>query len=369
LLVLAAAMAAGSCGSPTQPSTTLTVSSITPTSGTTLGGTRVTITGSDFSAGATVTVGGVAATDVTVSGSGMLTAVTAQHAAGTADVVVTSGGKTGRLSVGFTYVAPAITTNTLPVIGVMTARGRRPNQPAQLADLDEQIGVTAVVTDAETPPAQLTYEWSSNAGGTFIGSGASVDWRAPLSPPLIPITATLTLTVIERYASVDSSGLPVTQENRVSKFITVSVHDSKKEVGDMARQFLLDFSDSSIQDVPYIMRNFTDVGFCAGDKADETNDVTNNRRNKRITSFRVDPPSVTVNFQGICPYRAKPGDACAQVAVDWRDVSLVGGPPSHVAGTDQVTAVYLAAQDRWALCGSDFDGVNLTTGVRMTRLR
>jgi hypothetical protein len=366
LLALAASIVAGSCGSPTQP-TTLAVSSIVPATGTTLGGTAITITGSNFSPGAIVTVGGAAATGVMVSGSAMLTAVTAQHVAGTADVVVTAGGQTGRLTGGFTYVSPSVTTNTPPLIGVMSARGTRPNEPAQFADLDEQIDVTAAVTDAETPVTQLAYEWSSNVGGTFSGSGASVTWRAPLTPALIPpINASLTLTVIERYASVDSSGLPVTQENRVSKSINVSVHDSKKEVGDMARQFLLDFSDSRIQDVGYIMRNFTDAGFCAVEKASETSDVANNRRNKLITSFRVDPPSVSVNFQGICPYRAKPADACALVDVDWRDVSLVGGPPTHVAGTDQVTAVYVL--DRWALCGSDFDGVNLATGLRVTRM-
>ena len=217
-----------------------------------------------------------------------------------------------------------------------------PNQPAQFADLDEQIGVTAVVTDAETAAAQLMYEWSSNAGGTFIGSGASVDWRAPLSPPLIPINASLTLTVIERYASVDSSGLPVTQENRVSKFITVAVHDSKKEVGDMARQFLLDFSDSSIQDVTYIMRNFTDAGFCAGEKADETNDVTNNRRNKRITSSRVDSPSVTVNFRLSVLGPNRPTLRAVDVG---GGTCRLSAPSQSRAGTDQVTAVCVAAQD------------------------
>jgi hypothetical protein len=344
--------------------TTLTVSSITPTSGTTLGGTRITIIGLNFGAGATVTVGGVAATDVTVSGSGTLTAVTAQHVAGPADVVVIAGSKTGRLAAGFTYVAPAITTNTPPVIGLMSARGTRPNQPAQFADLDEQIGVTAVVTDAETAGAQLTYEWSSNAGGTFIGSGASVDWRAPLSPPSIPIGVSLTLTVIERYATVDSSGLPVTQENRVSKSMTVSVHDSKKEVGDMARQFLLDFSDSNIVDVGFILRNFTDdVPACEAGKNSEASDVTNNRRNFRITSSSVGAAGVSVNFRGTCPFRSLPGDACAQVPVDWRSTNLNTGGSEHVRGTDQVTAVYLPAQDRWRLCSSDFDGVQLPNGI------
>jgi hypothetical protein len=363
LVTLAASIVAGSCGSPTQP-TTLTVSSITPTSGTTLGGTRITIIGLNFAAGATVTIGGVAATDVTVSGTGTLTAVTAQHAAGPADVVVTAGGKTGRLAAGFTYVAPAITTNTPPVIGLMSARGTHPNEPAQFADLDEQIVVTAVVTDAETAGAQLIYDWSSSAGGTFVGSGATVDWRAPLSAPSVPVLVTLTLTVIERYATVDSSGLPVTQENRVSKSMIVSLHDSKKEVGDMARQFLLDFSDSNIVDVGFILRNFTDdVPACEAGKNSEATDVANNRRNFRITSSSVGAAGVSVNFRGTCPFRSLPGDACAQVPVDWRSTNLNTGGSEHVRGTDQVTAVYLPAQSRWRLCSSDFDGVQLPNGI------
>ena len=101
-----------------------------------------------------------------------------------------------------------------------------------------------------------------------------------LSPPLIPINASLTLTVIERYASVDASGLPVTQENRVSKSITVSVHDSRKEVGDMARQFLLDFSDSSItgRGLHHAGTSPTTGRPARGEKASETNEVANNRQ-------------------------------------------------------------------------------------------
>jgi hypothetical protein len=363
LLALAASIGIGACSSPTQPSTTLTVSSITPTSGTTLGGTPITITGASFSADAVVTVGGIAATGVTVSGSTTLTAVTAQHAAGAADVVVTSGGKTGRLTGGFLYVSPAATTNTPPVIGLMSARGTRPNEPAQFADLDEEINVTAVVTDVETPGTQLTYEWSSNAGGSFIGSGPILKWRAPLSPPLIPINASLTLTVIERYSSVDASGLPVTRENRVSKSVEVSVHDSKKEIGDMARQFLLDFSDSTIRDVAYILRNFTDdVPECLSAKASEAREIADNRQNFTIVASSVGVANVTFGFRGTCPVHTVYGDACAFVPVDWRSIKIPSGAPEHVGGTDQVSAVYLPGQDTWKLCGSDFDGTALPNG-------
>jgi hypothetical protein len=68
------------------------VTSISPVAGPIAGGTTVTIGGSGFVTGATVTIGGVAATDVVVAGSASLTAVTGAHATGLADVTVTIPG-------------------------------------------------------------------------------------------------------------------------------------------------------------------------------------------------------------------------------------------------------------------------------------
>jgi hypothetical protein len=83
-----------------------TVTAVAPASGPVNGGTGVTITGTGFSAGATVTFGGTAATSVTVTSSGTITATTPAHAAGTVDVVVTnSDGQNGKLTAGYTYTA------------------------------------------------------------------------------------------------------------------------------------------------------------------------------------------------------------------------------------------------------------------------
>ncbi|HKG21855.1 MAG TPA: IPT/TIG domain-containing protein, partial [Blastocatellia bacterium] len=84
-----------------------TVSSISPSSGTTLGGTSVTIAGANFSQGAVVTIGGTAATSVNVVSGSSITATTPAHAAGTVNVVVTStGGQSGTLNGGYTYTSP-----------------------------------------------------------------------------------------------------------------------------------------------------------------------------------------------------------------------------------------------------------------------
>ncbi|MFP5261541.1 MAG: IPT/TIG domain-containing protein, partial [Blastocatellia bacterium] len=90
-------------GSPTAPA----ISSVAPGSGPTEGGTSVTITGINFAAGATVSFGGTAATNVNVASSSSITATTPAHAAGAVNVVVTNpDSQTASLPNGFSYTAP-----------------------------------------------------------------------------------------------------------------------------------------------------------------------------------------------------------------------------------------------------------------------
>jgi hypothetical protein len=100
---------------PTTPSPTLT--SIAPATGTTAGGTAVTLTGTNFAAGATVTIGGTAATSVAIVSATSITAVTPAGAAGARDVRVTlTGGQSATLTGGFTYTAPQTPSPTLTSI-------------------------------------------------------------------------------------------------------------------------------------------------------------------------------------------------------------------------------------------------------------
>ena len=80
-----------------------TVSSVSPNNGSTTGGTAVTITGTNFAAGATVTFGGAAATNVVIVSGTKITATTPAHAAGAVMVTVTVNGQSGSLTNGFTY--------------------------------------------------------------------------------------------------------------------------------------------------------------------------------------------------------------------------------------------------------------------------
>jgi hypothetical protein len=364
LPILALCVSLSACGgsSPISPSgTTLRITGIAPASGTTFGGTAVTISGANFSAGATVTIGGVAATEVTVAGSTSITAVTPQHAAGAADVVVRVGTQSATLSGAFTFQTPASSTNTPPVIKSLVAQGTKTSEPASFADLGETIAVTATVTDAETPVADLKYEWSAPVG-TFTGTGASVTWTAP-AHMTTPASVALSLVVIETYTAPGPDGLPVQQQNTVASGVTVSVHDSAKEVGAMAYNFLVNFSKQVSVDT--VLQDFRDgCGVNGEGKQNETNDVLNNQATREITSYTVHQPVTTVKFGGICSFRAREGDACAAVQVDWRSTVIADGTKEHTYGTDQVTATY-GPNNRWWLCDSDFDGVlvNLATGV------
>ena len=83
-----------------------TITSISPTSGTTAGGTAIVITGTGFVAGATVTIGGASATVGTIT-STTIAATTPAGTAGAKDVVVTNLDAQSVTGTGlFTYVAP-----------------------------------------------------------------------------------------------------------------------------------------------------------------------------------------------------------------------------------------------------------------------
>jgi hypothetical protein len=90
----------------------LAVTAISPVSGSVDGGTTVTITGTAFAAGATVTIGGVAATSVTVVSSTKITAVTPAHALGSVDVTVTIPGPQSVTLPASYYYAPDSTAGS-----------------------------------------------------------------------------------------------------------------------------------------------------------------------------------------------------------------------------------------------------------------
>ena len=99
-----------------------TVTSISPASGPTTGGTGVTITGTGFVTGATVTIGGTLTTGVTtVVNATSITATTPAGTAGARDVVVTNtDAQSGTLMNGFTYSSSCTPPNAITNLSVMS---------------------------------------------------------------------------------------------------------------------------------------------------------------------------------------------------------------------------------------------------------
>src|SRR5262249_37824748 len=118
--VVALTLVLPGCGhgsSPSGPSAMPpTIAHVAPDAGATTGGTTVTISGSNFSSGATVTIGGVAATGVVVKDPATLSAKTGPHSAGAASVVVSVNGMAATLNDAFTYANPGPENNPAPKI-------------------------------------------------------------------------------------------------------------------------------------------------------------------------------------------------------------------------------------------------------------
>jgi uncharacterized repeat protein (TIGR03803 family) len=106
------------------------VTMILPNNGTTLGGTAVTIAGANFMSGATVTIGGVAATGVSFVDATTITATTGAHATGTVDVVVTNPDpQAGTLTNAFFYVPPPSATKFFTLTPCRLVDTRNPDDP------------------------------------------------------------------------------------------------------------------------------------------------------------------------------------------------------------------------------------------------
>lgn len=143
------------------PAPAPTVTSIAPTSGPITGGTAVTITGTNFVAGATVSVGGAAATGVTVVSATSITATTPIGAEGAADVVVTNAdAQAATLTGGFTYIGiiePALTATT--------ARDVTKDYSA--------VGEAAAI-DGSAGEATFSVRFNSNTGAA--ATGQTINW-------------------------------------------------------------------------------------------------------------------------------------------------------------------------------------------------
>lgn len=93
----------------------VSVSNLSPNSGSTLGGTSVTITGSGFTGATGVTFGGTPAASFTIVSASQITATAPARGVGVADVIVTTpnGVSANTAADNFTYVVPPAAVPTL----------------------------------------------------------------------------------------------------------------------------------------------------------------------------------------------------------------------------------------------------------------
>lgn len=154
---------------------------VSPPSGPTSGGTAVTLTGSGFAAGATVSFGGAAASSVVVQNAARITAVTPAHAAGTVAVTVTNpGGAADTLSPGFFYWPPPAASDfyTLApcrLVDTRNAAGPRggPALAGQALRSFPMSGACGVPADAKAVAANVTVVSPAQAGHVGVYPGNS----------------------------------------------------------------------------------------------------------------------------------------------------------------------------------------------------
>jgi hypothetical protein len=240
---------------------------------------------------------------------------------------------------------PTPPVNPPPVVDGIAASAPR-------IEVNGTLTLTATVRDAETAVGQLQFAWRADAG-TFEGQGATVTWRAP-AQVTAPTNYTISLTVTESYDSgarqnvVNASG-PI-----------VRVHDSPKELGELAMTFLGDFANSSVS-ANSCVRHFS-VN-CPG-RDQEKGDIEDNRRryevigsSLRLTSARLNQNGTRGDMTVACSFTSRRIYCDPPDPSDPETLGCVVGAVGTSTGNCNMTAVY--EQDRWWLCTSTFDSNGL----------
>jgi hypothetical protein len=232
--------------------------------------------------------------------------------------------------------------NNAPVIHAVRVSAAR-------VEVEQAVEVTADVTDAETNPDQLTYEWTTTAG-TVSGSGRVVQWKLAKGAAQTPLDVTVTLVVIERYSEVQNS-IVLTRENRVTQASEpFRVHDSEAELTKMTLTFLVDYFGNSRISPEACLVDFSDG--CRG-KVDELHDIEHNRQtfviqsaDARVANIWISPDRMSAEVTAPCAFH---------------DTEIATGNEGTSKGDCFLTAVY--ERNRWWLCSSSF--LNPSTSQRL----
>ena len=241
-----------------------------------------------------------------------------------------------------------VVTNTPPQIKSITAGATR-------VEVGSPVTITAVVEDAETPIANLTYEWTFPSGGITGSTPATTIAWTPSADMKTPADYVLTLTVTERY---NNGSIQV--ENKVSGNVTIHVNNSPKELAELSLRFLGDFVNSKVSPDTCVSE-FT--ANCSG-KKEEFDDIDDNRHDYEIvssslrhTSLSIAGSQTSATVHTFCSFTSK------VISSSPRDEVCEGGKKCPLGSTTTATGDCWTTnryeQGRWWLCESHFTSATL----------
>lgn len=185
-----------------------TVASISPNSGSSVGGASVTIIGNNFSGATGVTIGGTAVTSYTVNSITSISTLTPVHPAGSASVVVTTMNGSNAANTLYSYVEPPVSSDASQTVSYNSASTAVSfivtNSPTSISVISGALHGSTVITGASVTyrptvgyfgPDSFTYT-ASNAGGASAVSTVSIT----VSPPTLvasPVAGALNTVAVD----------------------------------------------------------------------------------------------------------------------------------------------------------------------------
>jgi hypothetical protein len=201
-------------------STGPTITSVSPTSGPTSGGTTITITGSNYvlGSGGEIRVGGVMCTNIQYINSTELRARTPAGTAGARDVYIRNpNGQTVTLTGGFTYTSSAQSSQTL------TANSRYLAEGVQSSEMNTQLAIA----NAESTDANVNLTFMTATGDTAqLAMTVPARSRQTVDASSVPeLAGTSFSTVLEsdtpvaldRLVTLDAAGSSASLETAVAQ--------------------------------------------------------------------------------------------------------------------------------------------------------
>lgn len=152
-----------------------TLTSVTPNFGTNNGRTTLTLTGSDFTGTTGVTIGGVAATNVTVVSDTSITLTCPAGSAGTASIVVTNGTGSNGANTLFFFIGSGVPTDTYIYLKGGRGDGFVPMWTGAYADL---------LVDEKSEPYRNIFQTTAQtqtSGISGVGGSGSVTMPGTLA--------------------------------------------------------------------------------------------------------------------------------------------------------------------------------------------